>query len=368
MKGKISNIEEAKLFVQGATFLGTGGGGFPAEGLRVLGEALEAKGKIEWSDVDDIGDDEIAICTFLMGSTAPMTPEKEEEMKKLGLTEKKFKTNMMNAINEWEEYTGKHVDIVVPLEVGGSNLPAPMAVAAMMDKKIVDGDYAGRAIPEIFQISLQKEDVNLCPAVSFDKYGNVSIIKSAISLTIAERIGKYLSEVAFGSTAIAGFPITGKQLKRLLVRGTVSQAYRAGELIEEAKAKPKELPKLVKELGMKKIFQGTTIKKEWVDENGYYMGYHYLEGEGEYAGHELKMYFKNETHIVWIDGEYKVSSPDLICTIEPDTVVPLRNDDIVEGTKIAVYQKPCFPILKDGRIKKYIDPQYFGFDIDYKEI
>ena len=143
---------------------------------------------------------------------------------------------MMNAINEWEEYTGKHVDIVVPLEVGGSNLPAPMAVAAMMDKKIVDGDYAGRAIPEIFQISLQKEDVNLCPAVSFDKYGNVSIIKSAISLTIAERIGKYLSEVAFGSTAIAGFPITGKQLKRLLVRGTVSQAYRAGELIEEAKA------------------------------------------------------------------------------------------------------------------------------------
>lgn len=275
---------------------------------------------------------------------------------------------MMNAINEWEEYTGKHVDIVVPLEVGGSNLPAPMAVAAMMDKKIVDGDYAGRAIPEIFQISLQKEDVNLCPAVSFDKYGNVSIIKSAISLTIAERIGKYLSEVAFGSTAIAGFPITGKQLKRLLVRGTVSQAYRAGELIEEAKAKPKELPKLVKELGMKKIFQGTTIKKEWVDENGYYMGYHYLEGEGEYAGHELKMYFKNETHIVWIDGEYKVSSPDLICTIEPDTVVPLRNDDIVEGTKIAVYQKPCFPILKDERIKKYIDPQYFGFDIDYKEI
>ena len=119
---------------------------------------------------------------------------------------------------------------------------------------------------------------------------------------------------------------------------------------------------------MKKIFQGTTIKKEWVDENGYYMGYHYLEGEGEYAGHELKMYFKNETHIVWIDVEYKVSSPDLICTIEPDTVVPLRNDDIVEGTKIAVYQKPCFPILKDERIKKYIDPQYFGFDIDYKEI
>ena len=71
---------------------------------------------------------------------------------------------------------------------------------------------------------------------------------------------------------------------------------------------------------------------------------------------------------MWIDGEYIVSSPDLICTIEPDTLQPLRNDDIVEGTKIEVYQKACNPILKDERIQKFIDPQYFGFQIDYKGI
>lgn len=368
MKGKITTIEEAQILVQGATLLGTGGGGFPGEGLRVLKEALDSKGSIEWQDVDDIGDDEIAICTFLMGSTAPLTEERKEQMVKLGLTDQKFKTNMMNAIREWEEYTGKKIDIVVPLEIGGSNLPAPMAVATMMGKKIVDGDYAGRAIPEIFQISLQKEDVSLCPAVSFDKYGNVNIMKSAISLTIAERVGKYLSEVAFGSTAIAGFPITGKQLKRLLVRGSVSQAYRAGELIEDAKGAPEKLDKSLSELGLKKIFSGIVTQKDWKDEGGYYMGYHHMDGEAEYEGKHLKMYFKNETHIVWIDDEYKVSSPDLICTIEPDTLQPLRTDDIEVGTRIAVYQKACNPILKDESIKKYIEPKYFGFDIEYKEI
>lgn len=368
MRGKISNMREAQIFVQGATLLGTGGGGFPGEGLRVLDEALTLKGSIEWQDVEDIDDDAMAICTFLMGSTAPMTEEKASQMDKLGLTEQKFKTNMVNAIKEWEAYTGVNVDVVVPLEIGGSNLPAPMAVATMMDKKIVDGDYAGRAIPEIFQISLQKEDVSLCPAVSFDKYGNISIMKSAISLTIAERVGKYLSEVAFGSTAIAGFPITGKQLKRLLVKGSVSQAYRVGKLIEKAKSNPSDLDELLKTEGIIKIFQGTVFKKDWKDENGYYMGYHYLKGENQFEGKELKMYFKNETHIVWIDGEYKVSSPDLICTIEPDLLMPLRNDDIIEGTKIAVFQKPCNTILKDEKIKKYIDPQYFGFDIEYKEI
>jgi hypothetical protein len=201
MKGSIKSLEEAKIFIQGCTLLGTGGGGFPEEGLRVLKEALDAKGKIEWRDVGEISDDDIAICTFLMGSTAPMTDQKKSQMVKLGLIDKKYPTNMMNAIEEWEKYTNKKVDIVVPLEVGGSNLPAPMAVATMMGKSIVDGDYAGRAIPEIFQISIQKEEINLCPAVSFDKYGNVCIIKDAMNLTIAERIGKYLMGIKLRSTS-----------------------------------------------------------------------------------------------------------------------------------------------------------------------
>ena len=368
MKGSIKSLKEAKIFIQGCTLLGTGGGGFPEEGLRVLKEALDAKGKIEWRDVGEISDDDIAICTFLMGSTAPMTDQKKSQMVKLGLIDKKYPTNMMNAIEEWEKYTNKKVDIVVPLEVGGSNLPAPMAVATMMGKSIVDGDYAGRAIPEIFQISIQKEEINLCPAVSFDKYGNVCIIKDAMNLTIAERIGKYLSEVAFGSTAIAGFPISGKQLKRLLVKGSVSKAYRTGELIENAKSDPGSLEELLKEVDMRKIFRGKVVKKEWKDEEGYYMGMHTLEGEEDYAGKTLKMYFKNETHIVWIDGEYIVSSPDSICTIEYNTLQPLRNDDIVEGTKIDVYAMPCDSVLKDEKIIKKINPKYFGFDIEYKEI
>lgn len=368
MKHSIRTLEEAKIFVQGATLLGTGGGGFPQEGLRVLTEALEKKGIIQWNDVEQVRDDATAICVFLMGSTAPMTPEKEEEMKRIGLDHRRYPTNMINAISEWEQYTGKTADIIVPLEVGGSNLCAPLAVATMMGKTIVDGDYAGRAIPEIFQISLQKENVDLCPAVSFDKFGNISIMKSAINLPVAERMGKMLSEVAFGSTAIAGFPISGAQLKRLLVRGSVSLSYAVGELIEDAKITGKALETNLKRAGMKKIFEGVCVKKDWKDEGGYYSGTHFLQGCGDYAGKALEMYFKNENHIVWIDGEYAVSSPDLICTIDPDTLAPLRTDDVEEGTGMEVYQKPCNPILRDKEIRKYMEPRYFGFDIEYREI
>ena len=95
---------------------------------------------------------------------------------------------------------------------------------------------------------------------------------------------------------------------------------------------------------------------------------HFLQGCGDYAGKALELYFKNENHIVWIDGEYAVSSPDLICTIDPDTLTPLRTDDVEEGTRMEVYQKPCNPILRDKEIRKYMEPRYFGFDIEYREI
>lgn len=368
MKGSIKTLDEAKIFIQGCTLLGVGGGGNPTEGFRVLKKALEEKGELSWIDVDDISDDAVAICTFLMGSTAPLTKEKEQQMVKLGLTDQKYSANMLNAIEEWEKYTGKKVDIVVALEVGGSNLPLPMSVAHLLDKSIVDGDYAGRAIPEIFQISLMKENINFCPAVSFDKYGNVCIMKNAISLTLAERIGKYLSEVAFGSTALAGFPMTGKQLKRLLVRGSITKAYETGKLIEQAKKKPEDLSKLLEQVGMKKIFKGKVIKKDWKDEGGYYLGIHTLDGLDDFVGKQLKMYFKNETHIVWIDEKYIVSSPDLICTIDPNKIVPLRNDDIALENEIEVYMLPCDAVLKDEKIIKYLEPKYFGFNIEYKPI
>lgn len=366
-KNSISNIEEAKIFIDGCTLLGVGGGGNPEEGFRVLSEALKNKGEITWVNVDEIDDNAVAICTFLMGSTAPLTEEKEKQMVKLGLTDKKYPKNMMNAVKEWEEYTNKNVDIIVALEVGGSNLPIPMAIAKILDKTIVDGDYAGRAIPEIFQISLMTEDINFCPAVSFDKYGNICIMKDAVSLTLAERIGKYLSEVSFGSTALAGFPVTGKQLKRLLVRGSISKAYEVGRLLDQAKLEKGILASNLKTAGMKRIFRGIITNKEWKDEAGYYMGIHTLKGTQDFEGHELKMYFKNETHIAWIDDEYIASSPDLICTIEPNLIKPMRNDDIIEGDEIEVYVTSCDPILKVDKVIKYLEPKYFGFDINYKE-
>lgn len=362
----LKNNDDIKKFVEGCTFLGAGGGGNPQEGFKLLSKTMNEKGEITWENVKDINDDSIAICTFLMGSTAPLSEEKLDKKENLGLKEFKYENNLSNAVLEWEEYTGKKVDIIVPLEIGGSNMPVPMSVAKKLNKRIVDGDYSGRAIPEIFQISLMMGDISLCPATSVDKYGNICIIKDAINFKVAERIGKYLSEVAFGSTGIAGFPISGKNLKKYLIKGSMTKAFEIGDTIYNSKKNNSSLEKGLEKFGCKLIFKGKVINKEWRDEEGYYSGYYYIEGYDNFSEKKMKIYFKNENHIAWLGNEPIVTSPDLICCIDLKEKQPLVNEKIKKGSELEVYAMSCNEILKNKEVLKWTNPKYFGFDIDYK--
>jgi len=361
----IENISDLESFIDGCTFFGVGGGGNPQEGFAVLKEVLDEKGPIEWKNVDEVDDNNTALCTFLMGSSAPMTEEKQIAMQSLGLTQRKYPQNLFNAVLEWENYTSKKADVIVPIEIGGSNMPFPMAVAKKLNKIIVDGDYAGRAIPEIFQTTLMLEDVPFTPGVSVDKFGNVCIIKEVVNVNLAERLGKYLSAVVFGSTGLAGFPVKGKQLKRLLIRGTISKTYEIGKIIKSVRDNKTSLREALKIFDGQLLFNGKVAKKEIINDECYYKGFHIIGGENEFKGNQLKIFFKNENHIAWKNEKYLVSSPDLICCIEPNQIKPMRNSEIEEGTHLEVYAFPCPPILREPKILKWLNPKYFGFDLEY---
>lgn len=362
---KIVTTDDIRNFVDGCTLLGVGGGGNPEEGFLALKSAIEEKGPIEWINVDDVKDDALALCTFLMGSSAPPSEEKNKIKEKLGLTEIKCPINLLNAVVEWERYTGKKVDIIVPLEVGGSNMPVPIAVGKKLDKIIVDGDYAGRAIPEIFQISLMLEDIPFYPGTVVDKFGNIVILKETVNIAIAERMGKYISQVAVGSTGMAGFPINGKQLKRLLVRGSVSKAFELGKKLDEVRENKIELNIAMKKFGGTSIFKGQVVNKVAKEWEGYYTGDYILKGIDKWSGDQLKIFFRNENHIAWENDRCIASSPDIICCLESKTIKPMRNNAIETGMILEVYVFPCDNILKNEKILKYLCPRHFGFNFDY---
>ena len=79
-KTVLRNEMDVRDFVRGCTLLGTGGGGLEENGVQSLLSELEAGKEIGWVDVEDVPDDAITACPFLMGSIAPHTPELIQEM------------------------------------------------------------------------------------------------------------------------------------------------------------------------------------------------------------------------------------------------------------------------------------------------
>jgi uncharacterized protein len=137
--------------VRGGVVFGTGGGGGAEWGLNTLGEALAEGLKVEWVDPNDIPDDCWTATAFDVGSIAPRTAQTEEEIKRMGLMDRLGRRAMVKAIDELQKFTSEKIDYIVPVELGGGNMPAPIVAARQLGIGAVDGDYSGRAVPEVEQ-------------------------------------------------------------------------------------------------------------------------------------------------------------------------------------------------------------------------
>lgn len=365
-KRVLKTREELVDFVQGCLLYGVGGGGNPAEGLKALEEQLAAGNELSWVDAEDLPEGSWVACAFLMGSTAPLTPEKLERMERLGLREWTYPRNLVKTTEFLEEYTGRRISALIPLELGGSNTPVPMAAAAALGKVVINGDFAGRAVPEITQAVPVSRGVSFTPATSFDKWGNKSVIVDTINIDMAERLGKLISDASFGSTGLCGFMIPAAEIRENMVAGTMARAMEAGVLLRRAKAEGKDAAALLRdELGMYHLFRGRVVEKPWEDREGYYWGSHILEGSGPFAGQKAEVVFKNENQLFYLDGALKATSPDLIINLDVGLGEGRRNEDIGVGDILDILGLACRPELRAPGMLETLEPRHFGVDAPY---
>lgn len=371
LKATLKNRQEIEDFVRGCTFYGTGGGGLPENGIDSLVSELEKGKEVGWIDIDDISDDDLTVCPFLMGSIAPHTEQTIKEMASFGLgtVKNKQKDCLAIAIQELSNYIGKKVHALIPIELGGANTPGCIAAGLITGIPTIDGDYTGRAIPEISQTTPYLYDKSLLPITSVDAWGNVCIIKDSTSYPLAERMGKFLSAASYGLTGDAGFTMIGKEVREVIIPGTLTECYNIGKLIRETREAGKDpIAEITKLLGGWIISRGKVVKKEWEDRVGYYWGTHTIAGEGEFKGDMIKIWFKNENHICWKNGEVLVTSPDIITVVDVVTGEPLANPKVSEGDKVAVVGLKARPMFRSKKGIGILGPKAFGFDYDYVPI
>lgn len=364
----IQNDQDIDDLVRGATLLGTGGGGSPEEGGRLLRRELAEGHRIEWVDKEAVSDDEWTACVSFMGNRAPLTAEEKRKRQDLGLHEWKFENNLVEAVRRLQDYLGVGVRVIVAPELGGSNTPGPLATGARLGIPVVDGDYAGRALPEIAQMTPCVLGKPILPIVSVDKWGNSTIIEEAVNYELAERIGKMLAMAAFGNTGLA-FAIQGSVMKEAIIPGTLSECYKLGKAMREIRNRSKHpVDDIVDLCEGWLLFEGKVTEKKWEVIDGYYCGTHQIEGTDRYQGHRLKVWFKNENHLTWLDDKIYVTSPDLITQIDLATCEPIPNHELKEEQSIAIIGMKSREVYRTPKGIELIGPKRYGFDLNYVPI
>ena len=116
------------------------------------------------------------------------------------------------------------------------------------------------------------------------------------------------------------------------------------------------------------LFVGRVTGKEWEDRQGYYWGTHTFEGTDKFAGHELKVWFKNENHISWLDGKPYVTSPDIIQVIQRKTGDPIVNPALSIGEEVAIIGVRKREAFATEQGIATVGPAHYGFDIEHKPI
>lgn len=310
---RILHQQEIEDMIRGATLLGAGGGGSSRTGLQLVEEIREVI-LVEPGDVPD--DSAVAV---VAGMGSPVVLLKEG-----------WKGEEVPALERLGEVTGKKIDYVVPVETGGFNSVTPLHAGAVKGLPVVDGDGAGRAIPELEMTMFYIHGIPVSPISLADSKGNSAILY-VTDAYMGEELGRAVTTV-FGMTAgLACHLMTGKQLKEVVIPGALSLAEKVGKGIREAKASGRDVVEAAtKAIDGIVLARGKIAKKTEEVKAGFDYGRVFVE--------DIIVDYKNENMMAWRKDKPLVTVPDSICWLRTDGE-PLTNADVAEGMDVAVIGK-----------------------------
>jgi DUF917 family protein len=368
-KGALTSTQDIEDLTRGTDFLSASGGGPTMESRAFLQENLDRGGPIGWIDLAELPDSAKIAATFFTGSVAPTRYARGDREREFGISTTVAHPPMA-AVQELEKRLGHALDALIPVEIGGNNTGQCLATAAALGKLVPDADFAGRAIPEATCTTAHLAGFAMAPFACATYYGDRAFIEGCANNLVAERMGKHVAMASFGSAGCAAFVMTGADAKRIAIPGTLTRSLTIGRTIREAQEEGRDpVQEVVTRLGdIWILFRGRIVRRHWENKDGYMWGEHDLEGQDRFVGRHLRLWFKNENHVTWLDGEPFVTGPDIIEIVDPKTGEPLVNSFLAEGQEVAVIGiKRCQQFDTPAGIDA-LGPRHWGFDLSYRPI
>lgn len=340
----------------GAALLGTGGGGDPYVGKLMALQAVKKCGPVPLIGVDEIPDDAWVIPTAMMGAPTVLV-EKVPSGREV-----------FTAFEVLRKYLGESIFATAPIEAGGVNSMIPIAVAAEQGMPLIDGDGMGRAFPELQMVTYHTHGVSATPMVLADEKGNTLLMRTANNFW-TESLARSATVVMGGSTMLAIYPMQGRDMKRSAIRGIVSFSAKIGQAIREAHRKEENpVEALIKVAGGFLLFKGKVADVLRRTDGGFVRGEAHLEGIEDYRGSRFQLNFQNENLVAIRDGRIIATVPDLICSVDAETALPITTEGLRYGQRVAVIGLPCNEKWRSKEGIATVGPRYFGYDLDYLPI
>lgn len=365
---QITTEVDVEDFLRGANFMSASGGGEPVIEREHLLADVKAGRSIGWRSLDEFDDDDTLICCCYSGSIAPESFDDPTERALALGGGPKFERPFINAAEMLASNLGVEVGGLISVEIGGINGGAILGAAAASGFPLADADYAGRAIPELPSTGLAMHEEKVLPFAMVDHFGNEILISESPSLGWIERIAKQAALSSLGLIACAFAALPAKRAKEIAVPGTMGECLTLGRAIRVAREAGEDpVAAAASALDGWVLFRGTVAERDWVN-NGYMEGTHTLSGTGEFAGHSLKVWFRNENHVTWLDDAAWAASPDLIEFCDPETAEPLVNTYLEMGQEIAVVGRRRRDQFDNEGGLAVMGPRHWGFDLDFQGI
>src|SRR5699024_1368117 len=269
-------------------------------------------------DPEDVPDNELVAFVGCLGAPIVLTekpPGGREVFKSLDTISK---------------YLEREVRAIIPAEAGGVNTIIPLAVAGALGIPVIDADGMGRAFPELHMTSFYVGGIQPSPVAAASEKDHVTLVDSEDG-EMTERIIRNSAMGYGGISWTAGYPMTGKEMKRTAIHDTVTKALTIGRIVKENRVRNMEPINDIKEYTEGIIaFKGKVIDldRDFGSEmaQGFSSGLVTMEGIDDYKGSTAKIFFQNEWLHLSVDGSTLSLPPDLIIIVDPETGEAIRTD------------------------------------------
>lgn len=328
---KIVGKQELHDITIGAAFMGSGGGGSPKDGMKLLDE-LRSLGKAEVTLIDhqDMAEDEWAVMVAEIG--APKAFSQAESFPETVIA--------FTLMQDVSAQSGKDIKYLMAGELGGFNTMVPLYVSALKNIPFVDADGNGRAVPEFGADLYAVGDVPHSPITMASNNGDSMVVylNDPLDHRSAENVARHIS-MAYGQlAAFCTYVVNREVIVDKLVPGSMTLCMAVGEAFREAEGTEELSKALDDEVGAKELFVGNISRVELKSEGGFDFGITYIDGAEAYAGKSVTIDYKNENMLLRDQfGTAVATVPDLITLVDLKALQPLTNADTRAGQEVAVY-------------------------------